>query len=130
MFPHHECEIAQSESFTGKPFSHHWVHTRFLQVEGEKMAKSKGNFFTVRDLIDQGFDPLALRYALIGVPYGKPLNFTMQSLRDAQGNIERFRECERRIVAALDSFLLSPACRSDMNWKVSPAKCWTPCATT
>jgi len=103
MFPHHECEIAQSEAFTGKPFSNHWVHTRFLQVEGEKMAKSKGNFFTVRDLIEQGFDPLALRYALISVPYGKPLNFTMQSLRDAQGNVERFRECERRIVAALGS---------------------------
>ncbi|MBS1707288.1 MAG: cysteine--tRNA ligase [Armatimonadetes bacterium] len=103
MFPHHECEIAQSEAFTGKPFSSHWVHTRFLQVEGEKMAKSKGNFFTVRDLIEQGFDPLALRYALISVPYGKPLNFTMQSLRDAQGNVERFRECERRIVAALGS---------------------------
>ncbi len=109
MFPHHECEIAQSEAFTGKPFSNHWVHTRFLQVEGEKMAKSKGNFFTVRDLIDQGFDPLALRYALIGVPYGKPLNFTMQSLRDAQGNVERFRECERRVVAALGSVPASPS---------------------
>jgi cysteinyl-tRNA synthetase len=58
------------------------MHVRFLQVEGEKMAKRSGNFYTVRDLVDEGFDPLALRYALIQVPYGKPLNFTMQSLCD------------------------------------------------
>jgi len=104
VFPHHECEVAQSESLTGKPFSNHWMHVRFLQVEGEKMSKSKGNYFTVRDLvIDKGADPLALRYALISVPYGKPLNFTMQTLRDATGNVERFRECERRIEAALGS---------------------------
>jgi cysteinyl-tRNA synthetase len=93
VFPHHECEIAQSESLTGRPFANHWVHTRFLQVDGEKMSKSRGNFHTVRDLIEGGADPLALRYALIAVPYGKPLNFTMQSLRDAARNVERFREC-------------------------------------
>jgi cysteinyl-tRNA synthetase len=96
-FPHHECEIAQSESFTGQPFAGHWMHTRFLQVEGEKMAKSAGNFFTVRDLVEQGFDPIAVRYALISVPYGKPMNFTLQLLRDAQGNVERFREVRRRL---------------------------------
>ena len=96
-FPHHECEIAQSESYTGRPFAGHWMHTRFLQVEGEKMAKSAGNFFTVRDLVEQGFDPLAVRYALISVPYGKPMNFTLQLLRDAQGNVERFREVRRRL---------------------------------
>ncbi|MBS1723803.1 MAG: cysteine--tRNA ligase [Armatimonadetes bacterium] len=97
MFPHHECEIAQSETFTGKPFSNHWMHVRFLQVEGEKMAKRTGNFYTVRDLIEQGYDPLAVRYALISVPYGKPFNFTLQGLKDAQGNVERFRECWRRV---------------------------------
>jgi len=97
LFPHHECEVAQSESFTGKPFSNHWMHVRYLQVEGEKMAKSTGNFFTVRDLVERGFDPLALRYALISVPYGKPFNFTMQGLRDAQGNVERLKECLRRV---------------------------------
>jgi cysteinyl-tRNA synthetase len=70
-----------------------------LQVEGEKMAKRTGNFYTVRDLIEQGFDPLALRYALIQVPYGKPLNFTMQSLRDAERNVERMREAMRRVEA-------------------------------
>ena len=102
VFPHHECEIAQSESLTGKPFSNHWLHVRFLQVDGEKMSKSKGNFYTVRDLVDEkGVDPLALRYALISVPYGKPLNFTMQTLKDASGNVERFREVERRIDTAL-----------------------------
>ncbi len=98
VFPHHECEIAQSESITGKPFSNHWMHTRFLQADGEKMAKSTGNFYTVRDLVDgKEINPLALRYALIAVPYGKPLNFTLQGLKDASGNIERIREAEARI---------------------------------
>ncbi len=103
MFPHHECEIAQTESVTGKPFANHWMHVRFLQVEGEKMAKRTGNFYTVRDLVDDGFDPLALRYALISVPYGKPLNFTMQSLRDAERNVERMREAMRRVEGSLGS---------------------------
>jgi cysteinyl-tRNA synthetase len=95
MFPHHECEIAQSEALTGKPFCTHWVHTRFLQVNGEKMAKSLGNFYTVRDLIAKGADPLAIRYALVSGIYGKPLNFTDQGLRDAQGNVERYRKAEQ-----------------------------------
>lgn len=98
VFPHHECEIAQSEALTGKPFCAHWMHVRFLQVDGDKMSKSAGTFLTVPDLVrDRGADPIALRYALISVPYGKPLNFTMQSLRDATLNVERFREAERRI---------------------------------
>ncbi|MEZ5162984.1 MAG: cysteine--tRNA ligase [Fimbriimonadaceae bacterium] len=100
-FPHHECEIAQSEAGTGKPFCNHWMHVTFLQVEGEKMSKSKGNFFTVRDLLEQGFDPIALRYALISVPYRKPHNFTIQTLKDSEGNVERFREAGRRIEAVL-----------------------------
>ncbi|HCD99757.1 MAG TPA: cysteine--tRNA ligase [Armatimonadetes bacterium] len=101
IFPHHECEIAQSESLTGKPFANTWIHTRFLQVDGEKMSKSKGNFYTVRDLVDgDRVDPLALRYALITVPYGKPLNFTRQTLRDAAQNVDRFRECARLADAA------------------------------
>jgi len=103
VFPHHECEVAQSECLTGKPFANHWIHTRFLQVDGAKMSKSLGNFFTVRDLVEgKGVDPLALRYALISVPYGKPLNFTMQTLRDATKNLERYRECARRAILALD----------------------------
>lgn len=104
VFPHHECEIAQSESITGKPFSNHWMHTRFLQVDGEKMSKSKGNFYTVRDLIEgKNADPIALRYALISVPYGKPLNFTLQTLEDATKAVERYRECERLARAAAES---------------------------
>lgn len=93
IFPHHECEIAQSEALTGKPFAKYWVHTRFLQVEGEKMSKSKGNFFTVRDLVDdQGIDPMALRYALISGQYRKPLNFTRKHLQDSARIVERYRE--------------------------------------
>jgi len=101
MFPHHECEIAQSESLTGKPFSRHWVHTRFLQVNGEKMAKSAGNFYTVRGLMEKGFDPLAIRLALIGGVYGKPLNFTDQGLIDAMGNIDRIRRAQADVREAL-----------------------------
>lgn len=104
VFPHHESEIAQSECLTGKVFSNHWVHTRFLVVDGEKMSKSKGNYYTVRDLVDErGGDPIALRYALMMVPYGKPLNFTLQSLSDASKNVERFRECRRLAESALSA---------------------------
>lgn len=102
VFPHHECEIAQSEADTGKPFCPHWMHVRFLQVEGDKMSKSQGNFYTVRDLVEgMGADPLALRFALMATPYGKPFNFTLQGLKDAGLNIERFREAERRIDLSL-----------------------------
>ncbi|MFM9874689.1 MAG: cysteine--tRNA ligase [Fimbriimonadaceae bacterium] len=98
-FPHHECEIAQSEAGSGKPFCNHWFHVTFLQVEGEKMSKSKGNFFTARDILEQGFSPLALRLALISVPYNKPHNFTLQTLRDSQNHVERFQESLARIAA-------------------------------
>ena len=103
IFPHHECEIAQSEALTGKPFSNHWIHTRFLQVNGEKMAKSAGNFYTVRYLLGKGADPLAIRYALIAGVYTKPLNFTDQSLSDAIGNIERFKRSDAAVAAALEA---------------------------
>lgn len=94
IFPHHECEIAQSEALTGKTFSNHWLHTRFLQVNGEKMAKSAGNFYTVRMLLDKGAEPLAIRYALIAGTYSSQLNFTDQGLKDAMANIERFRRAD------------------------------------
>jgi len=106
IFPHHECEIAQSESLTGKPFARMWVHTRFLQVEGEKMAKSKGNFFTVRDLVlpesegGRGIDPLALRLALISGHYRKPYNFTFDTLKASVKHVERFREATGYVGAA------------------------------
>ena len=94
IFPHHECEIAQSESLTGKPFCEHWVHTRFLQVNGEKMSKSLGNYYTVRDLLAKGADPLAIRYALMSGVYSKQLNFTDQSLRDAAKIVDRYKEAD------------------------------------
>jgi cysteinyl-tRNA synthetase len=103
IFPHHECEIAQSEAMTGKPFSNHWVHTRFLQVNGEKMSKSQGNFYTVRGLLEKGADPLAIRYALISGVYSKPLNFTDQSLVDAMGNVDRLRRADALAAAAAES---------------------------
>jgi len=102
-FPHHECEIAQSESLTGKPFCNHWVHTRFLLVDGEKMSKSKGNFYTVRDLIAKGADPLAIRLALMSTHFTKELNFTEQGLHDASGNIERLRRADAAATAAKES---------------------------
>lgn len=92
IFPHHECEIAQAESLTGQPFARVWLHTRFLQVEGEKMSKSKGNFITVRDLIEErGIDPLAVRYALISGHYRKPFNFTEKNLQAAVKLVARLR---------------------------------------
>lgn len=102
VFPHHECEIAQSESMTGQPFCGHWVHTRFLQVDGEKMAKSKGNYYTVRDLVnDKGVNPLALRFALISTPYGRPFNFTLQLLSDCVKHVNRIQEAEKKVAEAI-----------------------------
>ncbi len=88
-FPHHECEIAQSEGVSGEKFVNYWLHSKFLQVEGEKMAKSKGNFYTIRDLVEKGYHPLAIRWVLISTHYGQTLNFTLKSLDDAQKNIDR-----------------------------------------
>jgi cysteinyl-tRNA synthetase len=81
IFPHHENEIAQSESATGKPFVRYWLHSRHLRVEGEKMAKSAGNFFTLRNLVEKGYDPVNIRFALIRQHYRDPLNFTFDGLR-------------------------------------------------
>lgn len=103
-FPHHECEIAQSEGLTGKPFSNHWIHTAFLQVEGEKMSKRLGNLYTVGELVDdRGAEALAVRYALISGVYQKPLNFTMQTLEDANRNVERFRSSDALVDKALEA---------------------------
>ena len=76
IFPHHENEIAQSEALTGKPFVHFWFHARFLLVEGQKMSKSLGNFFTLRDLVLKGHKPSSIRFLLASVPYRNQLNFT------------------------------------------------------
>jgi cysteinyl-tRNA synthetase len=97
IFPHHENEIAQSEGATGKPFVRFWLHAEFLQVEGERMGKSKGNYFTVRDLLNKGFSPMAIRYLLLSVPYRTQLNFTMEGLRGAEKALESLRNFRRRV---------------------------------
>lgn len=97
VFPHHENEIAQSESLTGKPFSRFWIHARFLLVEGEKMSKSLGNFYTLRDLVLMGHKPSSIRYLLSSVPYRKQLNFTFDGLTQATNAVERLRNFKRRL---------------------------------
>jgi cysteinyl-tRNA synthetase len=97
IFPHHENEIAQSECSTGKPFVRYWVHPEFLIVEGEKMSKSLGNFFTLRDLLAKGHSPEAIRYLLLSVHYRKQLNFTQDGLRQAQASIQRLEDFALRV---------------------------------
>jgi cysteinyl-tRNA synthetase len=97
VFPHHENEIAQSEAATGKPFVHFWLHASHLIVNGEKMSKSLGNFFTLRDLIAKGAKPSAVRYLLASVPYRKPLNFTFDGLHQAQVSLDRLRNFRYRL---------------------------------
>ena len=96
-FPHHENEIAQSEAATGKPFVRYWLHAEHLLVEGEKMSKSLGNFFTLRDLFAKGYKPSALRFALASVPYRRQLNFTFEGLQQATSAIERLRNFSDRL---------------------------------
>lgn len=100
MFPHHENEIAQSETATGKQFARHWMHVRFLLVDGRKMSKSEGNFYTLRDLLLKGHKASAIRMALISVPYRHPLNFTFDSLTDATKAIDRLRTFRTRLTSA------------------------------
>jgi len=90
-FPHHENEIAQSEGATGKPFVKIWLHAEHLIIEGEKMSKSLGNFFTLRDLFAKGQKPSSIRYLLLSVPYRRQLNFTADSLKQAENSVERLR---------------------------------------
>jgi cysteinyl-tRNA synthetase len=97
MFPHHENEIAQSESATHKPFARHWMHVRFLLVDGKKMSKSEGNFYTLRDLLLKGYKASAIRLALISVPYRHQLNFTFESLTEATNAIDRLRTFHQRL---------------------------------
>src|SRR5450432_519951 len=97
IFPHHENEIAQSESMTGKPFARFWFHARFLLVEGEKMSKSLGNFYTLRDLVLKGHKPSSIRYLLTSVPYRNQLNFTWDGLQQAAASVERLRNFRARL---------------------------------
>jgi cysteinyl-tRNA synthetase len=97
IFPHHENEIAQSEALTGKTFARFWFHVRFLLVEGEKMSKSLGNFYTLRDLVLKGHKPSSIRYLLASVPYRNQLNFTFHGLKQAAVSVERLRNFESRL---------------------------------
>src|SRR5580693_46095 len=99
VFPHHENEIAQSESLTGKTFARFWFHVRFLLVEGEKMSKSLGNFYTLRDLVLKGHKPSSIRYLLASVPYRNQLNFTFDGLKQAAVSVERLRNFRLRLSA-------------------------------
>ena len=98
MFPHHECEIAQSESHTGKPFARMWLHVKHLLVEGQKMSKSLGNFTTVAQVLEKGYSGLELRYALMRVHYRQTLNFTMAGLDEARAALARVDGARRRLV--------------------------------
>lgn len=91
QFPHHENEIAQSEGATGKQFARYWIHSEFLKIDDVTMSKSKGNFFTFRDLREQGYSALAIRYLLLSVPTRKQLNFTFEGLQGAESTVERLR---------------------------------------
>ena len=97
MFPHHENETAQSEAATGTKFVNYWMHNEHLQVEGKKMSKSLGNFYTLRDLIAKGYDPIVIRYLLMSTHYRQQFNFTFEGLEAAKGAVDRLRNFVRRL---------------------------------
>jgi cysteinyl-tRNA synthetase len=89
LFPHHENEIAQSEAFTGKPFVRYWVHNGFITIDKEKMSKSLGNFFTIREVLDK-FDPEVVRFFLLSTHYRSPIEFSDEQLREAESSVDRY----------------------------------------
>lgn len=97
VFPHHQNEIAQSEGATGKRFVRHWVHNEWLLVEGQKMSKSLGNFYTLRDVLKKGYDSKAVRYLLLSTHYRQQLNFTFAGLDAAKNAVERLQEAIRNL---------------------------------
>ena len=96
-FPHHECEIAQSEAATGKPFVRYWIHGGWLLLDDEKMSKSLGNFPTLRGLLEQGHDPYPIRWALTAIHYRQQMNLTEAGLAEAGKNLDRIRELVRKL---------------------------------
>ncbi len=97
IFPHHENEIAQSEAATGKPFVRYWLHNEHLLVEGKRMAKRFGNFYTLRDLLQRGFDPIAIRFLLLSTHYRQQFNFTFEGLGAAKGAVHRLQNLIHRL---------------------------------
>jgi len=116
MFPHHEDEIAQSEGATGKPFVKHWLHGAFLLVEGKKMSKSLGNFFTLRDLLAKGYRAREVRYLLISASYRETFNFTLKGLDAAKSALGRIEECLQKLIE-----IAEPMLKSTTGMDVSPA---------
>jgi cysteinyl-tRNA synthetase len=108
LFPHHECEIAQSEAATGKPFARYWMHVRFLRVEGEGMHKSIGNTYLLSQLEEWGYDPLAFRLLALGVHYRKPLDFTRAGMDAAQNRLLRWRRVIAEACAATRGRVTEP----------------------
>ena len=102
-FPHHEDEIAQSEGATGKPFVRYWLHGAFLLVEGKKMSKSLGNFFTLRDLLAKGFTGREIRYLLLTAHYRETFNFTLEGLQGARTALARIDECLGKLLEVAES---------------------------
>jgi cysteinyl-tRNA synthetase len=100
LFPHHENEIAQSEAATGKKFVNYWLHCEHLLVEGRKMAKRLGNYYTVKDLISKGHEPKAIRYILLATHYRQQINFTFEGLAAAKNTLDRLRNFVRRLLDA------------------------------
>jgi cysteinyl-tRNA synthetase len=97
VFPHHENEIAQSEGATGKEFVRYWIHFEHLKVDGETMSKSKGNYFTFRDVAARGYSGGAVRYFLLSVPYNKQINFTFDALDGAAKTLAGLRDFKARL---------------------------------
>jgi cysteinyl-tRNA synthetase len=109
MFPHHENEIAQSECASGTTFARHWMHVRFLLVEGRKMSKSEGNFYTLRDLLLKGYRASAIRFLLLSVPYRNQMNFTVDGLTESTNAVDRLRTFHKRIISSTFPEGLDPA---------------------
>jgi cysteinyl-tRNA synthetase len=112
IFPHHENEIAQSEGATGKPFVNYWLHGEHLKINGESMSKSKGNYYTYRDLARQGFTPAAIRYALFSAPYRKQINFTLDGLRGHEKTVASLQDFRARLEEARTEPGSNPQMRS------------------
>jgi len=100
IFPHHENEIAQSEAYTGKKFVNYWLHNEHLIVNGKKMSKSLGNFYTLRDLFKKGYDPIAIRYVLLSTHYRQQLNFTFKDLEAAKNTLSKLKDFMQRLQEA------------------------------
>lgn len=108
LFPHHENEIAQAEASTGKPFVNTWMHCAHLKVNGEKMSKSAGNFFTLRELLEKGFTGREIRYVLVNAHYRQGLNFAFSALEDARKSLERIDRCVDALEKRIDSTAETP----------------------